>query len=72
MIHHKEFKNGTMSTQFINDYFSDGLKSPSLTSIQKSFAKKAYAMIGDEGSSRSSEDKKDFKENPWSENWRNA
>lgn len=54
ILAHPDFVHGTMTTQFIQDHFPEGLVQKEMSEVQKSFAKKAlpFMMSGGVASSR--------------------
>ena len=68
ILNHPEFKDGSMTTQFINQHFSSGLQAPKLTDVQTQFLQKVKEKGGKEDSSHSTSS--EF--NPWMQNWRNV
>ncbi len=70
ILSHPEFVSGTMTTQFIQTYFPEGLEPRELSDFEKTFAAKALPLVRhgqavDSGSAPSSGVK-----DPWREGWR--
>ncbi len=66
-----EFVDGTMTTQFISKYLSEGLPAQKMSEEQESFAKAVYSSatasaIGNQPSARNSI------VSPWQQHWRNT
>lgn len=49
ILQHPEFVSGTMTTQFIQTYFPDGLKAKELTQLQKSISKEVLSAATRKG-----------------------
>lgn len=70
ILSHPEFVSGTMTTQFIQTYFPEGLEPRELSDFEKTFAAKALPLVRhgqavDSGAAPSSGVK-----DPWREGWR--
>lgn len=66
ILHHPEFIDGTMTTKFISQHFSEGAYPQKLSEEEKSFLQYAYDQYGEsETGSRSFT-------TPWSQSWRNV
>ncbi len=66
ILSHKEFVMGTMTTRFIETYFSESLKEPELTDLEKKIAQSALMQLRQQnGVSESS-----GTASPWSTFWR--
>lgn len=65
ILSHKEFVKGTMTTRFIETYFSESLKQPQLTDLEKQVADAALLQL------RGGPDKSSSaKTSPWASYWR--
>jgi len=69
ILSHPEFVNATMTTRFIDTYFSESLKEPLLTDLEKSVIAVAQRSIRDGGSSTGASGIAEFP-SPWSSYWR--
>lgn len=67
ILSHKEFVMGTMTTRFIETYFSEPLKEPELTDIEKQIAGQALSQLRNE--SAGTKDTHGIK-SPWTSHWR--
>lgn len=68
ILSHPEFVDGTMTTQFISKYFSEGLPIQTLNSDQIEFAKLAYsdaAILKNKSANLNN-----VAESPWNSHWR--
>jgi acetyl/propionyl-CoA carboxylase alpha subunit len=78
ILSHPEFVDGTMTTQFISQHFTDGLQAQPLSEMQLAFAKAAYGQTATAVSSSSSssssagDHQADVLRAPWLAAWRNA
>lgn len=70
ILAHPEFKNGTMTTQFIEQYFSDGLPPQVISSDVAEFAEWAVKNVRAENA-RSDAGESHLTASPFAEAWRN-
>lgn len=68
ILSHPEFVNGTMTTQFVQTHFPDGLEPLELSSEEKAFAEKAMASFGSGALSSSVISENSIA--PWQGHWR--
>ncbi len=69
ILSHPEFLNGSMTTQFIQTHFPEGLEPKELTSVQVRFAEQAAARVS-ESRSGLAVDQQVSASVPWSQGWR--
>ncbi len=62
ILHHPEFIDGTMTTQFISKYFPEGLTAKEMSKTEESFASKAFLQL--------SKTKTVTETSPWQNDWR--
>lgn len=65
ILSHKEFVMGTMTTRFIETYFSESLKEPALTDIEKTVAAGALLQLRGGATSATT-----TSQSPWASYWR--
>ncbi len=65
ILSHPEFVSGTMTTQFIQKNFPEGLENPGLSEVEKAFAEAAYKNVGQSGNRVSGQSG-----SPWLGSWR--
>ncbi|UOF00709.1 acetyl-CoA carboxylase biotin carboxylase subunit [Bdellovibrio reynosensis] len=65
ILSHKEFVMGTMTTRFIETYFSEPIKEPALSELDKKIADGALAHLRGAGS-----DQGTVSQSPWTSYWR--
>lgn len=75
ILSHPEFVNGTMTTQFIQTHFPEGLQPLELSEAELAFAQKAYSMVTGAGVTAQSSLGRGFSADaalaaPWSGAWR--
>ena len=68
ILSHPEFVQGTMTTRFIENHFSEPLKQPELTAEEKEFAEKAMKTVGGFADSDVFDSKSGA--SPWKSYWR--
>lgn len=64
ILSHEEFRNGKMTTRFIETYFKDALVKPELTQNEETIAQAALAML------RGGQDQTTVTCSPWNSYWR--
>lgn len=65
ILSHKEFVLGTMTTRFIETYFSEALKEPELSEVDKKIAEGALAQVRGGGETETTS-----VNSPWASYWR--
>lgn len=70
ILSHPEFVNGTMTTQFIQKYFPEGLEPRQLTARQKAFAEAAKKVVTNSSQAAVSGSRAEALSAPWLGGWR--
>lgn len=69
ILSHPEFIAGTMTTQFINKYFSEPLKPPTRSTEMSSFVDEIKKQMGKSAAPKAAMGSAGY-QNPWAEHWR--
>jgi acetyl-CoA carboxylase biotin carboxylase subunit len=75
ILSHPEFRDGTMTTQFIQKYFPEGISAPERTEKQKKFAQVAAAQLAHGGAFGAGDSDRGamlsaVQSSPWAGSWR--
>lgn len=68
ILGHKEFFEGTMTTRFIENNFSEGIKKPELNELEKLIIEKAWLQVAE----KSIPENSGRGDSPWLSHWRNV
>lgn len=73
ILSHPEFIEGTMTTQFIQSHFPEGLDDPGLSDLEKRFAEQAWKQVGSSSqASGVTVPVSDASAAPWLSHWRSV
>ena len=70
ILTHPEFVQGTMTTQFIQTHFPEGLERKELTALQKEFSDKALGLVRGGTSTGAAMSSTAALDLPWRQAWR--